>query len=108
MVALLREQMLEELTVRFQPVHYELLNESHLHHTQGETETHFKLLLISDHFRQCSRLQRHQLVNQCLERFFQHTSLHALSMQLLNPEEWQAGSTKSQASPSCRGGFHAG
>ena len=50
---------------------------------------HFQALIVSRAFAAKSRVQRHQLVYQALgERM--REEIHALSMQTLTPEEWQA------------------
>ena len=50
---------------------------------------HFQALIVSREFAGRSRVQRHQLVYAALgERM--REEIHALSMQTLTPQEWQA------------------
>jgi len=50
---------------------------------------HFEALIVSPEFRGKLPVARHQLVYGALgERM--HAEIHALSMQTLTPEEWQA------------------
>lgn len=92
-------------TVRdtFQPSHCELHNESHMH-AGPATESHFKLVLVSDAFRGQSRVRRHQAVYAALQGELQSAgsgTVHALALHLFTPEEWQA--TQVPDSPLCAG-----
>jgi BolA protein len=75
---------------KFDPVSYELVNESHKHggHAgdDGSGQTHFKLMVVSDLFEGKSRLERQRLVNSALEDVFS-LGLHALSLILKAPSE---------------------
>lgn len=52
---------------------------------------HFEAVIVSPLFRGKSKVQQHQLVYRALgERM--REEIHALSMQTLTPEQWQAGS----------------
>ena len=50
---------------------------------------HFEALIVSAEFRGKLLVQRHQRVYQALGERMQQ-EIHALSMQTLSPEEWQA------------------
>lgn len=52
---------------------------------------HFKAVIVSSAFRGKSRVQRHQIVYGALGDRMRE-EVHALSMQTLTPEEWQAAS----------------
>ena len=70
----------------FEPVHYELLNESHMH-SGSATESHFNLLLVSQVFSSLKKVQRHQIV-----------------YKLLNEElEWAVSGAGIIKSPNCEG-----
>jgi len=51
---------------------------------------HFEALIVSDEFAGMSRVARQQRVNALLREHFDSGDLHALTMQTLTPEEWQA------------------
>jgi acid stress-induced BolA-like protein IbaG/YrbA len=51
---------------------------------------HFEALIVSREFAGLSRVARQQKVNAILKARFDTGELHALSMQTLTPEEWQA------------------
>ena len=52
-----------KLTKAFSPTHLEVLNESHMHNVPPNSETHFKVVVISTHFDEVNLLKRHQAVN---------------------------------------------
>lgn len=82
-----------KLESEYRPIHMDLINESHLHrgHAHGHLgeDSHFKLLLVSTVFTGKSRVQRQQLIHKTLAEELAGP-LHALTMKLLSPEEWNA------------------
>ncbi|MEM7026925.1 MAG: BolA/IbaG family iron-sulfur metabolism protein [Pseudomonadota bacterium] len=56
---------------------------------EGDDGTHFQAIIVSEEFSGKSMLQQHQLVYKALGQSM-GTDIHALSMQTLTPEEWQA------------------
>lgn len=57
-------------------------------HVEGDGQ-HFEAVIVSAEFRGKMRVAQHQLVYQALGEHM-HSDIHALSMQTLTPEEWQA------------------
>lgn len=51
---------------------------------------HFAAVIVSAEFAGLNRVKRQQRVNAILKPHFDTGVLHALSMQTLTPEEWQA------------------
>ncbi|MCX7115989.1 MAG: BolA family transcriptional regulator [Gammaproteobacteria bacterium] len=94
------------LNHQFTPSVLTLVNESHLHHTDSQLETHFNLTLVSSCFAEQTRVARHQSVYRCLKPVFAQ-GVHALSLHLFTPEEWDEQAALMPASPQCRGGYHA-
>ncbi|HVK60185.1 MAG TPA: BolA family protein, partial [Bdellovibrionales bacterium] len=56
-----------KLTERFQPTHLEVVNESHAHSVPKNSETHFKVVVVSAAFDGLSRIARQRLVNEALK-----------------------------------------
>lgn len=57
-------------------------------------ETHMALFVVSEAFKGKTTVQRHRLVYDCLqEEFAGETPLHALSMTLKTPEEYEKGAS---------------
>jgi BolA protein len=80
----------EKLTQALQPVHLEVINESHLHaghrSTPGTGESHFRVLIVSPLFAGKSRLARHRLVNETLAAELKG-KVHALALVAQAPGE---------------------
>jgi BolA family transcriptional regulator, general stress-responsive regulator len=84
-----RKNRLEKLlNERFQAKHLEVINESHMHRVPEHAETHFKLIIVSQSFKDLTRIHRHRLVHEILKDEFAY-GLHACSMHLATPEEWK-------------------
>lgn len=69
----------------------DVINESFMHRVPENAETHFKVILVSSSFEGISRIARHKLVKQILSQEFRQ-GLHALSLSLYSPTEWQKNS----------------
>lgn len=79
-------------------------NESHHHNVPPNSETHFKVLLVSEKFSGLGRVARQRLVNEVLSEEFK-TGLHALTQMTLTPEEYEEKKGSLQfVSPECLGG----
>lgn len=98
------DRILNLLKETFEIINHEIINESHLHHVPENSETHFKVILISNDFEGLSLIKRHRLVQKCLSQELQN-GLHALSMHLYTEKEWEARGKSSSNSPSCRDGY---
>jgi len=93
------ETIKKKIMEAFHPVQFKLENES-LMHSGPETESHFKIFLVSDAFETLSRVERQRLVNECLKEVFEE-GLHALSMRLKTPEEDKKKGPVKFTSPDC-------
>lgn len=94
------------LSTKLGPSFLSVEDESHRHHVPPDTETHIKVTLVSTRFHDMSRVERHRLINTIIVHERQ-TGLHALSLHLYTPEEWQIKISVPD-SPSCRNGKHLG
>ncbi len=88
------------------PVRLDVINESHMHSVPPGSESHFKLVIVSDRFAGLSRVNRHRTVNGILEKELRE-DLHALSMETLTAEEWDQRNGRTFDSPECLGGGKA-
>ena len=93
----------EKIGAALAPAHLEVVNESHMHNVPPGSESHFRLVIVSDRFDGVPRVRRHQMVNGILEAELRD-SIHALSMQTLTAAEWQQRDGRTMASPPCMGG----
>ena len=92
---------LEQALQGLAPTHLELLNESQMHAVPPGSESHFKLVIVSDEFEGLNAVKRHQAVYRSLGDLMQQ--IHALALHTYSPSEWQA-SGQAPDSPDCMGG----
>ena len=85
----------------------EINDESHKHHVPDGLETHFNILIVSKDFQALSRIERHRLINKLLALEFKN-GLHALSLHLHTPTEWEIAQEQQLPSPNCRNGYRNG
>lgn len=78
-------------------------NDSHKHSVPPNSETHFKVTLVSPAFAGQSKVKRHQAIYQVLAAELAG-EVHALAMHLHTPEEWAAQGQATPDSPDCLGG----
>lgn len=94
----------QKLESRFQPLYLEVENESHSHSVPKNSETHFRIVVVSPLFEGLGRVDRQRLVNECLSDELKN-GVHALSQRALSPSEWEkVKDTFVMQSPACRGG----
>ena len=86
----------------FAPQFMAIDNESHGHSVAKNAETHFKVVLVSDHFEGMRKVARHQSLYACLADELA-SGVHALALHLYTPAEW-AEKGEAPASPNCLGG----
>lgn len=79
-----------------------LENESYMHNVPEGSESHFKLVLVSDAFQGKRPVQRHQLVYSALQE--QMVKIHALAIHAYTLDEWQKHGNTAPLSPKCHGG----
>ena len=100
---LIRDQIHDELVRQFAPEHLEVINESDNHNVPKGSETHFKVVIVSQAFTDQSPVTRHRAVNKALAPQLA-AGVHALSIQALTPPQWIERGGQVPASPPCLGG----
>ncbi len=102
-----RKQRIEEkLKEELSPMHLDVVDETYMHSVPPGSESHFKLLVVSETFAGTPLIDRHRQLNQILGQEFE-SGLHALTMHTWTPEEWHARGGAPE-SPPCMGGSQAG
>ena len=81
----------------------EVVNESRFHNVPKNSETHFKVILISSQFEGLRLIQRHRVVNKALTEELSGP-VHALAIHTYTSEEWLSKNKKIPDSPACLGG----
>jgi len=100
-----RKQRIHDLLfTQFKPEVLLVENESNRHHVPEGSETHFKIVVVSENFKHLNRIARHRQVNTLIAPEFT-VGLHALSLHLYTPAEWQhQAGLGAPSSPACRNG----
>jgi len=88
------------------PAFLEVENESHRHNVPQGSETHFKVTLVSDQFKDKSLVARHRMVNELVAEQLAG-EVHALSLHTKTPDEWFEQGGVIPDSPECLGGSAA-
>lgn len=102
----IQQQIERKLREAFAPLHLEVENESHMHNVPPGSESHFRVVLVSDAFADRPLVQRHRAVNAALAAELEG-AVHALALHTMTPDEWFAKGGQAPASPPCLGGGKA-
>ena len=94
------------LSASFAPVHMDVANESHMHSVPENSETHFRVVLVSERFEGKRQVARHQLVYGALGPQLEGP-VHALALHTYTEAEWLERAESAPDSPECRGGSKA-
>ena len=100
---MLQEVIETKLQEHFEPEFLNALNESYMHNVPAGSESHFKVVVVSDKFEGQRLIGRHRQVNQVLaDELANH--IHALSMHTYTLSEWKEQNELAPDSPMCLGG----
>lgn len=94
-----------KLTEQFSPFFLQVENESHKHNVPANSETHFKVTLVSGSFEGLRQVARHQQIYKLLKSELDGP-VHALALHTYTAEEW-AATEAAPDSPNCLGGSKA-
>ena len=86
------------------PSHLEIVNESRRHNVPPGSETHFKVVVVSEAFAGKPSVRRHRMVYGLLSEELA-AGVHALALHTYSAEEWErTRAAGAPDSPLCRGG----
>ena len=85
------------------PLYLEVVNESFMHAVPKDSETHFKVVVVSDEFEGLRLVNRHKMIYGLLSEQLAGP-VHALALHTFTAKEWGQEKQKSPKSPQCRGG----
>ena len=97
------QEIIEQKLAELDPSVLSVENESHKHSVPPNSETHFKVTLVSTAFEAFSQVKRHQRIYGMLADELAGP-VHALALHLYTPEEWEARGKARPDSPNCLGG----
>ena len=80
------ETIVSQLNLSFDIENLFLENESLVHNVPPNSETHFKLVIVSNDFTELTNLKRHQCIYKALNDTM--TRIHALSIQAFTLDEY--------------------
>jgi len=85
-----RDVIMEKLAAAFAPQSLQVVDESHQHvghagHRPGG-ESHFRVYIVADAFKGKTRLERHRMINEALQRELAG-AIHALAIHAAAPGE---------------------
>ncbi|BBI92715.1 putative regulator of penicillin binding proteins and beta lactamase transcription (morphogene) [Serratia symbiotica str. Tucson] len=99
---MVREQIEAKLKAAFEPTHLDVVDESYRHNVPVSSESHFKVVLVSDRFIGERLLTRHRSIYGVLSEELAD-GVHALALHTFTLKEWERQQAKVPASPRCRG-----
>lgn len=99
----MRENIIDKLKESLENDFIDVTNESHLHNTPPGSESHFKVVIVSEAFQGKMPVKRHQMIYGLLAEELRE-QIHALALHTYTPAEWQARSQTAPATPDCLGG----
>ena len=95
-----------KLAAALSPAHLEVINESNQHNVPPDSQTHFKVVVVSDKFDGQRKVARHQSVYALLKDELAGP-VHALALHTYTPAEWTERFGEAPLSPPCLGGSKA-
>ena len=98
-----KQEIETKLVKSFNLDYFEVVNESRFHNVPEDSETHFKVVLISPQFEGVRLIARHRAVNKALADEL-NGQVHALAIHAHTAEEWLSKNQKFPDSPACLGG----
>tara|TARA_B100001079_G_scaffold245004_1_gene232635 strand:+ start:656 stop:961 length:306 start_codon:yes stop_codon:yes gene_type:complete len=86
MEKIIENQITEIINDKLSPSVLNIVNESFMHNVPTGSESHFKLIVVSDAFKDLSNVKRHQLVYRSLDKIMDE--IHALSIYAFDENEY--------------------
>ena len=86
----IENEMRQKLMITLEPTRLDIINESEMHaghrSSPGTGESHFRILVVSEMFKDKNRVARHRMVNQILSDELAGR-IHACALQTFAPGE---------------------
>lgn len=93
----------DKLSHALAPDHLQVINESNMHSVPADSETHFKVVVVSAAFKGKRNVARHQLIYGLLAQELEGP-VHALALHTYTAAEWAERAALVPDSPDCLGG----
>ena len=92
----------DKLAGQFEAEVLQVTNESYMHSVPAGSETHFKVVLVTEQFVGRRQVQRHQAIYAVLAEELAGP-IHALALHSFSPDEWDESQGQTTDSPDCLG-----
>lgn len=92
----------KKLIEKLKPIFLNIENESHLHNVPKQSETHFRIEIVSNDFENKSLLARHKIINEIISE--EISRIRAFSVYTMTSIEWEKKKSQLEKSPNCAGG----
>lgn len=99
----MRAHIEAKLISELSPDYVDVKDESYMHASGPDAQSHFKVTLVAESFEGSRLIQRHRAVNEVLADELRH-QIHALALHTYTPKEWESKFGQVPDSPACRGG----
>ena len=99
---MIKEKIEKKLNSGIDTLFLEVINESPNHNVPDGAESHFKIVIVSDEFKDLRAVQRHQLIYKVLKE--EMKLIHAIAIHPFTNVEWEERNKSSSDSPECLGG----
>ena len=86
MEKIIENQITEIINDKLSPSVLNIVNESFMHNVPSGSESHFKLIVVSNIFKDLPNVKRHQLVYRTLDKIMDE--IHALSIHAFDENEY--------------------
>ncbi|MGR5176076.1 transcriptional regulator BolA [Vibrio parahaemolyticus] len=100
---MIQQTIEQKLHQTFNPIHLDVRNESNMHNVPPGSESHFKVIVVSESFEGERLVARHRKVNSVLADELAGP-VHALAIHTYTPDEWRQQNGLAPSSPNCAGG----
>jgi len=98
-----QETIERKLAEGLDAVHLEVINESGQHNVPPGSESHFKVVVVSEDFEGKNLVAQHRLVYQLLGSELE-SQVHALALHTYTEQGWRESHGTTPMSPPCLGG----
>jgi BolA protein len=88
MEKIIESQITDIINDKLSPSVFNIINESFMHNVPTGSESHFKLIIVSDVFKDLTSVKRHQLIYRTLNKIMD--KIHALSIHAFDENEYNA------------------
>lgn len=99
----IQQRIEEKIAGGLDVLHLEVVNESGQHNVPPGSESHFKVVVVSNDFADRNLVAQHRMIYELLADELEN-AVHALALHTFTEEGWRARRGNAPMSPPCLGG----